>query len=136
MLWIKALHIIAFVSWMAGLLYLPRFFVYHTDCTDATTREYFATMERRLYFYIMKPALLLTLLFGFMLLSYGVSGIWIVAKLIAVFLLILFHISCGIYLKKLRLNQPVPNAKFFRYYNEIPTVLLVIIVCLAVVKPF
>lgn len=136
MLWIKALHLISVISWFAGLLYLPRLFVYHVNCHDKTGRERFMTMEHRLYRYIMQPAMLFSLIFGVTLMRYGYSGNWLHYKLVIVLLLLAFHVRCGQYIKKFRANQTVPSATFFRYYNEIPTVFLIIIVCLAVVKPF
>ncbi len=136
MLWFKALHIIFVISWFAGLLYLPRLFVYHVTCTDAIGHERFITMERRLYYYIMYPAMILSIVFGFILWSYGFSGTWLSLKLFFVFLLIGFHFSCGLYIKKLRNKQALRSAKFFKIYNEIPTLCLIIIVCLVVIKPF
>ena len=136
MLWIKALHLIAVISWMAGLLYLPRLFVYHAECEDAPGQQRFAVMEKRLFFYIMTPAALLALLFGMALMGYGFSGKWLPVKLICVALLVAFHVSCGVYMRQLAAHRCRRSARFFRLFNEAPTLLMIIIVCLATVKPF
>lgn len=135
MLWIKAAHLISVIAWFAGLLYLPRLFVYHADCEDDAGRRRFSLMESRLYWRIMTPAMAFTLLFGLMLLGYGFRGGWLLAKLALVALLVVFHASCGLYIRRLRSGHH-PNAKFFRFYNEIPTLLLLLIVCLVTIKPF
>ena len=132
---IKSLHIIAVISWFAGLLYLPRLFVYHADCADTAGRERFVVMEKRLYWYIMLPAMLATLLLGLTLVGYGISGGWIAVKLMLVFCLLVFHISLLFFMKKLSSGRH-PGARFFRWYNEIPTLLLIGIVFLTVLKPF
>ena len=135
MLIVKFLHIVAFVSWFAGLLYLPRLFVYHAEASEEVGRT-LAVMEKRLYWYIMLPAMLLTLFFGLMLIGFqGFSGHWLSVKLLLVAVLIGFHISLMFYMKRL-LTTNHPSARFFRLYNEVPTVILILIVFLAVVKPF
>ncbi|MCH9705685.1 MAG: CopD family protein [Proteobacteria bacterium] len=134
MLLIKALHIISVISWMAGLLYLPRLFVYHADCTDTAGRERFTLMEKRLYYAISTPAMILTLIFGLLLIRYSGGG-WLAVKLLLVGLLIAFHISLFFYIKKLTTSSH-PSARFFRFYNEVPTLLMIAIVLLAVTKPF
>lgn len=140
MLWIKAFHVIAVVSWFAGLLYLPRLFVYHTQCdddADAAARARFETMERKLYWFIMTPAMLAALTFGMWMLTFGFRGTWLNIKLLLVLVLILFHASCYYYMRRLRHSvATAPCARFFRWYNEIPTALLIAIVVLVVVKPF
>lgn len=135
MLIVKCLHIIAFVSWFAGLLYLPRLFVYHAEGTKEVGQT-LAVMEARLYWRIMLPAMLLTLFFGLMLLGYqGFSGHWLSVKLLLVAVLIGFHISLLFYMKQLTTEQH-PSGRFFRLYNEVPTLILIVIVFLAVLKPF
>lgn len=135
MLWIKSLHLIAVVFWFAGLLYLPRLFVYHADCREAEGRALFAAMERRLYWRIMLPAMLATLFLGVALMGYGVSGKWLMAKLLLVVALLAFHASLFFFMKKLEAPAH-PSARFFRFYNEVPAMLLIPIVILALVKPF
>lgn len=139
-LWLKALHIISMVCWFAGLFYLPRLFVYHADATDTISIERFNIMERRLYRYIMTPAMILTIIFGIWMLSssitfYKTQG-WMHAKLTLVVLLIGYHHMCGAYMKKFAKNANQHSAKFYRWFNEVPTVMLIAIVVLAVVKPF
>lgn len=136
MVWIKSLHIIFMVAWFAGLLYLPRLFVYHAECEDAAGRRRFALMEARLYWRIMSPAMVLTVLFGVSLLAYGFHGNWLVAKLALVALLIIFHVSCFFYMRRLRQSEHAASGKFFRFYNEIPALLLIAIVLLVTTKPF
>ncbi len=140
MLWIKALHIIAMVAWFAGLFYLPRLFVYHADTQDALSIERFKCMEHRLYYYIMTPAALLTLIFGFILLSsawhYYAAARWIHLKLGLVFILILFHLYCGKCLNDFRKNNNRHTSLFYRGLNEFPTLLLIAIVIITEVQPF
>ncbi len=139
MLIYKALHIIAMVAWFAGLFYLPRLFVYHADATDKISQERFKIMERRLYKGIMNPAAVATLLFGSILLSYNPSYYflvnWMYIKLFLVVLLIMYHILCGYFVRQFNLNKNQKTSKFYRIYNEIPTLLLIGIVILVVVKP-
>ena len=137
MLWVKALHIVFVVSWVAGLFYLPRLFVYHAQATDAATVETFKVMERKLYRGIMTPAMALTLVFGAWLwLGYGISGGWMHAKLALVLLLVGYHFWMG----RLRLDfardANTRSHVFYRWVNELPLVLLVAIVLLVVLKPF
>lgn len=139
MLWLKALHIIAMVAWFAGIFYLPRLFVYHADTHDAISLQRFKVMERRLYFGIMWPAMLLTLGFGVSLLvvvpDYLRMG-WLHAKLSLVGLLVVYHLYCGRCLANFSRDKNEYSAKFYRFFNEIPTILLIGMVILAVVKPF
>lgn len=141
MLWLKALHIIAMVAWFAGLFYLPRLFVYHVDCTDEAGRQRFEIMERRLYRAIMTPAAWVTVLAGLGLLAgyawelYGRAG-WLHAKLTLVAALVIYHWLCGRYRVALRDGHNRRSARFFRFFNEIPTLILIATVCLTVVKPF
>lgn len=140
MLWIKAFHIIAVVAWFAGLFYLPRLFVYHADARDNVSLERFMVMERRLYYAIMWPSALLTTILGLSLLdynrSYYLTAGWMHAKLALVLLVWMYHLSCGHYVKQFSLNKNTRHTGFFRMFNEIPTILLVGIVILVVVKPF
>ena len=136
----KSLHLIAVISWMAGLLYLPRIFVYHVEnLNDKNTSLIFKTMERKLYFYIMTPAMILTWVFGSILISnLGIeilSTLWIKLKMFLVILLTSYHF----YLSKLHndfnLDQNTKSSKFFRIINEVPTILLILIVFIVVFKP-
>ena len=136
MLWIKAFHVISMVTWFAGLFYLPRLFVYHSAAEDKISIERFLIMERKLYFYIMTPGAVLTLLFGFWLLGSVASGLWLNVKLGLVILLILFHMYCGKLLIDIKNDPKIHSQKFYRWLNEIPTVILIAVVILAVVKPF
>jgi putative membrane protein len=139
-LWLKALHIISMVCWFAGLFYLPRLFVYHATANDAISIERFKIMERKLYRYIMMPSMLLTLIFGVWMLSSSVAfyktQAWMHAKLTLVVLLIGYHHICGAYVKKFAKDANTHSAKFYRWFNEVPSVLLIAIIILAVVKPF
>ncbi len=138
MLWIKALHIIFMVTWFAGLFYLPRLFVYHADCHDEAGQARFLVMERKL-FIIMTIGAILTIVFGGWMLgdyaAYRDSG-WLTAKLLLVGLLIGFHLYCGIIMKEFRAGTATHSHVFYRWVNEVPTLLLIAIVLLAVVKPF
>ncbi len=139
--WIISIHIIAIISWFAGLFYLPRLFVYHANTTEKLIMDQFKIMEKRLYYFIMTPAMIVTLTSGFMLMGAYLSAnpqhyIWLNIKLFLVFLLLFYHIICGYFLAVFQHNQNTMSHKFFRIFNEIPTVLLIFIVILAVVKPF
>lgn len=139
-LWLKALHIIAMVTWFAGLFYLPRLFVYHSMTTDAVSHERFKIMERKLYFGIMTPGAILTILFGGWLISYQptfyLHQLWMQIKLDAVLALLIFHLYCGKIYFNFKHNNNHHSHVFYRWINEIPTVLLIVIVILVVVKPF
>ena len=136
MLWIKAFHVISIVTWFSGLFYLPRLFVYHSQADDKVSQERFMVMERKLYFYIMTPGAVLTLGFGFWLRGSVASGMWLNVKLGLVILLILFHMYCGKLLIDIKNDPKSHSQKFYRWINEIPTVILIAVVILAVVKPF
>ena len=139
MRWILALHIIAVVCWFAGLFYLPRLFVYHATTTDFISIERFKIMERRLYRGIMTPAAIAALFFGLWLLHYNLSyylhAPWMIAKLILVAILIGYHVCCGYYVKQFNHDKNEHSHKFFRFFNEIPTLILIAIVILVVVQP-
>ena len=139
-LWIKALHLIAIISWMAAMLYLPRLFVYHVDAvTGSVQSETFKIMERRLLRYIATPAMIATWIFGILLLvanpSVASDG-WIHLKLLFVFLLSGFHGACAGWMKRFARDENTKSQKFFRIANEVPTIFMVIIVILAIIKPF
>ena len=136
MLWIKALHIIFVVTWFAGLFYLPRLFVYHAMAEDAPSRERFKVMERKLYWGIMAPGALLTVVFGGWLMSYGVTGAWLRAKLVVVALTIAYHVWCGKLLRDFARDANAKSHVWYRWFNEIPVILLAAAVVLVVVKPF
>ena len=136
----KSLHLISFVSWMAGLLYLPRIFVYHVEnISDVNQSETFKTMERKLFNYIMMPAMILTWLFGLALihnLSFSVfSEFWMQVKFGLVLILTHYHFYLGKCVRMFASNQNSKSSKFFRIINEVPTILLIIIIFLVVFKP-
>lgn len=137
MLWIKSFHIIAMVTWFAGLFYLPRLFVYHAQATDAVSIERFKIMERRLFFGIMTPGAVLTLASGVWLwLGYGFSGTWLSAKLAVVGLVIGHHLWCYFALRTFSEDRNSRSHIYYRWMNEIPVLYLLVIVVLVVVKPF
>ena len=137
MLWIKALHIIFLVAWFAGLFYLPRLFVYHAMTEDAVSKERFKIMERKLYWGIMAPGAVLTVVFGVWLwLGYGLTGAWLHAKLVLIALLVAYHLYCGKLLADFTRDRNTKSHVWYRWFNEVPTVLLVGAVILTVVKPF
>jgi len=136
----KSLHLIAVISWMAGLLYLPRIFVYHAEnMNKEEICTVFKTMERKLYNYIMMPAMLLSWLFGLILISYvgieTLSAKWLQIKLILVTLLSIYHFYLGSLLLKFNENNNSKSSKFYRWLNELPTLLLIIIVFIVIFKP-
>ena len=134
---IKTLHIISVISWMVGLLYLPRLYVYHADpAINKETSSTFKIMERKLYFFIMTPAAILTWLTGIAMIHYFGLDNWLLLKIILVIGLTLFHLYCGKWLKLFANNQNINSVKFFRIHNEVPTVLLILIIIFVVFKPF
>lgn len=136
MLWVKALHIVFITSWFAGLFYLPRLFVNHAMVTDEATQQRLVLMERKLYRF-MAPLALLALIFGLWLwLGYGITGAWLHAKLLLVAALIAYHLYCGKLVKDFAQGSNRRSHIWFRWFNEIPVILLLIIVILVVVKPF
>src|SRR5690606_16947173 len=140
MLWIMSFHIIAVVCWFAGLFYLPRLFVYHVATDDTAGRERFKVMERKLYRGIMTPSLVLFVVFcGWQFElnpAYYMQAGWMHAKLSGVVLLIIYHFMCGHYLKRFRDDANTHSHVYYRWFNEVPVVLLIAIVILVVVKPF
>ena len=135
----KSLHLIAVISWMAGLLYLPRIFVYHSEADHEPQKKVFKIMERKLYNFIMMPAMLLSWLFGvFLLHSLGFSvfaELWMQIKITAVILLTYYHFSLGKYLNDFAVDNNQKSPKFFRIYNEIPTIILIVVIFVAIFKP-
>ena len=137
---LKALHLIAVISWMAGLLYLPRIFVYHEENKGSLeTCEIFKVMERKLYNYIMMPAMILSWIFGLLLIgSIGFDQIankWLQIKLFLVIVLTAYHFFLGVCLKKFSLDLNTYSSRFYRIFNEVPTILLILIVFIVVFKP-
>ena len=135
----KSLHLIAVISWMAGLLYLPRIFVYHSENSNEIISNVFKTMERKLFYYIMTPAMTLSWLFGLVLIHeigfQQLASLWLQLKLILVILLTTYHFYLGLLLNRFKLDQNKKTSRFFRYINEIPTLLLILIVFIVVFKP-
>ena len=136
----KSLHLISVISWMAGLLYLPRIFVYHAENSeDRNISDVFKVMEKKLYFYIMTPAMILSWIFGLLLIhSVGFQQLgqtWMVLKIIFVIFLSLYHFYLGKTLNQFKFDQNTHSHKFYRLINEIPTILLILIVFVVIFKP-
>ena len=135
----KSLHLIAVISWMAGLLYLPRIFVYHSEAEHESQKEVFKTMEKKLYNYIMMPAMLLSWLFGILLVhSLGFTifaELWMKIKTVLVIILTYYHLLLGKYLNDFALNDNKRSSKFYRIINEVPTIILIVVVFVVVFKP-
>jgi len=135
----KSLHLIAVISWMAGLLYLPRIFVYHSETEEESQKKTFKIMEKRLYNYIMMPAMMLSWLFGILLihsLGFSVfSELWMQIKIIAVVILTYYHFTLGKYLNDFAIDINQKTSKFFRIYNEIPTLILIVVIFVVIFKP-
>ncbi len=140
MLWIKSLHIIAVITWMAGIFYLPRLFVYHVQANsegDERGSARFKIMERKLFWGIMTPSAVLTIVFGAWLwLGYGITGKWLMWKLLIVLLLVVFHVLCWRHMLAFRAGGNKHTERYFRVMNELPVFALFAIVFLVVVKPF
>lgn len=137
MAWVKAVHVIFVVSWFAGLFYLPRLFVYHAQATDAVSLERFKVMERRLYRGIMVPAMLATIASGlWLMLGWGFHGGWLDAKLALVALLVAYQFWLRTMVRDFARDANRRPHRFYRFVNELPTLILVAIVILVVVKPF
>jgi len=136
----KSLHLISVISWMAGLLYLPRIFVYHAEnSSEKKTSEIFKTMERKLFYFIMTPAMILSWIFGVILIHIigfqEIGQTWMILKMIFVVILTLYHFYLGKILAQFKIDQNVHSHKFYRFINEIPTLLLILIVFVVVFKP-
>lgn len=139
MLWIKAFHIIFVVCWFAGIFYLPRLFVYHAMAQDNATRQHLKIMERKLYRF-MTPFAVLSVLFGVWLATYNWhfywQAKWFILKLVLVLVLIAYHLGCGHFVKQLAADKCDHSHVFFRWFNELPVIVLFAVVILVVVKPF
>lgn len=139
MLWLKSLHIIFIVTWFSGLFYLPRLFVYHAQAEDAIGIKRFKIMERKLYYGITWPSAVLATFFGIWLLFLDwqtyLQSSWMYGKLILVILLWVYHLQCGFYYKCFKQDQNHHSHIFFRWFNEVPVILLALIVFLAVINP-
>ena len=135
----KSLHLIAVISWMAGLLYLPRIFVYHSEADHESQKKVFKIMERKLYNFIMMPAMLLSWLFGVLLLhSLGFSifsELWMQIKIFAVILLTYYHFTLGKYLNDFAIENNSKTSRFYRIINEVPTIILIVVVFVVIFKP-
>ena len=135
----KSLHLISAISWMAGLLYLPRIFVYHSEATHDSQKVIFKTMERKLYNFIMMPAMVVSWIFGVLLIhSLGFSvflELWMQIKAIAVVILTFYHFTLGKYLNDFALDSNTKSSNFFRIYNEIPTIILIVVIFVVIFKP-
>ena len=135
----KSLHLIAVISWMAGLLYLPRIFVYHSENNNEIITNVFKTMERKLFYYIMTPAMVLSWFFGLVLIHEvgfeQLANLWLQLKLILVVFLSGYHFYLGILLKEFKLDQNKKTSRFYRFINEIPTLMLILIVFIVIFKP-
>lgn len=137
MLWIKAWHIIFMVTWFAGLFYLPRLFVYHAMSEDGVSRERFKVMERKLFYGIMTPGAILTIAFGAWLwLGYGITGGWLMAKLVLVAGLVIYHLYCGKLLTDFKHDRNTHSHVYYRWFNEVPVIALIAIILLVELKPF
>ena len=136
----KSLHLISVISWMAGLLYLPRIFVYHAEnSSEIKTSEIFKIMEKKLFFYIMTPAMILSWVSGLLLIhSIGFQQLgqtWMLLKIVFVVILTTYHFYLGSLLNQFKLDSNKHSHKFYRYINEIPTILLILIVFVVIFKP-
>ena len=138
-LWFKALHVISVLAWMAGLFYLPRLYVYHTNAeVGSELSETFKVMERRLLRAIMNPAMISSILFGGLLLfeiDAWDQG-WLHVKLLCIVFMVIFHMMLGKYRKDFLADQNQKSEKFYRMINEVPTLLMIVIVIMVIVKPF
>ena len=141
MLWVKALHLIFMVTWFAGLFYLPRLFVYHAMSEDQPSLDRFKIMERKLFFGIMTPGAILTIVFGFWTLLINgwdayAETLWLHVKLVLILVLVVYHIYCGKLLMDFKHERNRHGHVFYRWLNEFPVLILVTIIILAVVRPF
>lgn len=135
MLLYKTLHIIFMVTWFAGLFYLPRLYVYHAQAQDQLSKDRFKIMERKLFWGIMTPGGIFTILFGVMLIQYHGMPFWLQMKLLVVLFLVIYHVWCGVLLKKFKTDSNTHSHVWYRVFNEIPVLFLVAIVILVIYKP-
>ncbi|MGD8784928.1 MAG: protoporphyrinogen oxidase HemJ [Thioalkalispiraceae bacterium] len=137
MLWLKALHLIFMVTWFAGLFYLPRLFVYHAMTDDPISLDRFKVMERKLYYGIMTPGMVLTLLFGIWLLFLGdyLGQLWLQIKLALILILVFYHLYCGKLVSDFKHERNSRSHIFYRWFNEFPVLILIAVVILAVIRP-
>ena len=136
MLWIKSFHVIAMVTWFAGLFYLPRLFVYHAMSDDKVGIERFKIMERKLFYGIMTPGAIVTIILGsWMWWGYDIGGTWMHIKFVLVLILIAYHIYCGKLLRDFKYDRNTRSHIFYRWFNEFPVILMIAIVILVIVKP-
>ena len=135
MLLYKTLHIIFMVTWFAGLFYLPRLYVYHSQAEDQISKDRFKIMERKLFWGIMTPGAVLTVLFGVLLIEYHGMSYWLKMKILLVFVLALYHVWCGVLLEKFKTDRNSHSHVWYRIFNEVPVIFLVLIVALVVYKP-
>ncbi len=135
MLLYKTLHIIFMVTWFAGLFYLPRLYVYHAQAEDQISKDRFKIMERKLFWGIMTPGAVLTVLFGVLLIEYHGMSYWLKMKILLVFVLALYHVWCGVLLEKFKTDSNPHSHIWYRIFNEVPVIFLVLIVALVVYKP-
>jgi putative membrane protein len=140
-MWLKALHLIFMVTWFAGLFYLPRLFVYHALSEDEISRERFKIMERKLFYGIMTPGAILTIIFGIaMLLNYAWASfgqdLWLHIKLALIVILIVYHLICGKFVSDFKNDNNKHSHIYYRWFNEFPVLILIAIIILATVKPF
>lgn len=139
MLWLKSLHLIFMVTWFAGLFYLPRLFVYHASSPNKATSDQFQVMEFKLFWGIMTPSGILTILFGLAMLlphwdTVYATQLWMSIKLALIAVLVVFHVYCGVLLRQFKLERNTHSHTWYRWFNEIPTIPLVAIILLAVLK--
>lgn len=136
MLWYKTLHIVFMVTWFAGLFYLPRLFVYHAMSNDKISHDRFVIMERKLFWGIMTPGAILTVIFGVLLLQYHEILLWLEIKIYLVILLILYHVWCGKIMYDFKNERNLHSHVWLRVFNEVPVLGLFIIIYLVIFKPF
>ncbi len=136
MLWYKTLHIVFMVTWFAGLFYLPRLFVYHAMSNDKISHDRFVIMERKLFWGIMTPGAILTVIFGVLLLQYHEILLWLEIKIYLVILLILYHVWCGKIMYDFKNERNLHGHVWLRVFNEVPVLGLFIIIYLVIFKPF
>lgn len=139
MLWIKAFHIISMVTWFAGLFYLPRLFVYHSDAKDETSNQRFKIMERKLFYGIATPSAVITIALGFWLIhimGYGLLySLWLQIKLALVAILVIYHIYCGKLLNDFKNDHNQHNHVWYRWFNEFPVIILIAVILLVELQP-